>query len=109
MVEQLRQVTVANSHEWALKTADLLETRSPLAMAVTLEMLRRGRHLSLEDCFALELHLDRQWFKRGDLIEGVRALLIDKDKNPQWNPPTLGALDKRHVASFFDGFDDHGN
>ncbi|WP_445577837.1 Enoyl-CoA hydratase/isomerase family protein [Pseudomonas sp. E141] len=109
MVEQLRQVTVANSHEWALKTADLLETRSPLAMAVTLEMLRRGRHLSLEDCFALELHLDRQWFERGDLIEGVRALLIDKDKNPQWNPPTLGALDKRHVASFFDGFDDHGN
>lgn len=85
MVEQLRQVTVANSHEWALETADLLETRSPLAMAVTLEMLRRGRHLSLEDCFALELHLDRQWFERGDLIEGVRALLIDKDKSPRWN------------------------
>ncbi|ROM72861.1 crotonase [Pseudomonas brassicacearum] len=109
MVEQLRQVTVANSHEWAVKTADLLETRSPLAMAVTLEMLRRGRHLSLEDCFALELHLDRQWFERGDLIEGVRALLIDKDKNPRWNPPTLEALDARHVASFFDGFDNHRN
>ncbi|WP_053213905.1 enoyl-CoA hydratase/isomerase family protein [Pseudomonas sp. Q12-87] len=109
MVEQLRQVTVANSHEWATKTADLLETRSPLAMAVTLEMLRRGRHLSLENCFALELHLDRQWFERGDLIEGVRALLIDKDKNPRWNPPTLQALDAGHVASFFDGFDDHGN
>jgi len=109
MVEQLRQVTVANSHEWALKTAELLETRSPLAMAVTLEMLRRGRHLSLENCFALELHLDRQWFERGDLIEGVRALLIDKDKNPRWNPPTLQALDAGHVASFFDGFDDHGN
>ncbi|MFL7960778.1 enoyl-CoA hydratase/isomerase family protein [Pseudomonas kielensis] len=109
MVEQLRQVSVANSHEWALKTADVLDSRSPLAMAVTLEMLRRGRHLSLEDCFALELHLDRQWFERGDLIEGVRALLIDKDKNPRWNPPTLEALDADHVASFFDGFDDHGN
>ncbi|MET3457705.1 MULTISPECIES: enoyl-CoA hydratase/isomerase family protein [Pseudomonas] len=109
MVEQLRQVTVANSHEWALKTADVLDSRSPLAMAVTLEMLRRGRHLSLEDCFALELHLDRQWFERGDLIEGVRALLIDKDKSPRWNPPTLEALDADHVTSFFDGFDDHGN
>jgi len=109
MVEQLRQVTVANSHEWALETANLLETRSPLAMAVTLEMLRRGRHLSLENCFALELHLDRQWFERGDLIEGVRALLIDKDKKPRWNPPTLEALDADHVASFFDGFDDLGN
>ena len=109
MVEQLRAVTVADSHDWALATADLLETRSPLAMGVTLEMLRRGRHLSLEDCFALELHLDRQWFERGDLIEGVRALLIDKDKTPRWNPPTLQALGAGHVESFFEGFDRSGS
>lgn len=109
MVEQLRAVTVANSHEWATTTADLLETRSPLAMAVTLEMLRLGRDLSLEQCFALELHLDRQWFARGDLIEGVRALLIDKDKTPRWNPPNLAALDAGHVASFFQGFTESGS
>ncbi|UWF52070.1 enoyl-CoA hydratase/isomerase family protein [Pseudomonas sp. N3-W] len=109
IVEQLRQVTVADSHQWGTTTADLLQSRSPLAMGVTLEMLRRGRHLSLEDCFALELHLDRQWFERGDLIEGVRALLIDKDKTPHWNPPTLQALDAEHVASFFSGFDRNGN
>lgn len=109
VIEQLRAVTVADSHEWAVATADLLETRSPLAMAVTLEMLRRGRHLSLENCFALELHLDRQWFARGDLIEGVRALLIDKDKSPRWNPPTVAELDAAQVASFFHGFDESGS
>ena len=109
IVEQLRAVTVADSQAWATTTADLLETRSPLAMGVTLEMLRRGRHLSLEQCFALELHLDRQWFERGDLIEGVRALLIDKDKQPRWNPPTLQALDAGHIASFFQGFDESGS
>lgn len=109
IVEQLRAVTVADSHEWATTTADLLETRSPLAMGVTLEMLRRGRHLSLEHCFALELHLDRQWFERGDLIEGVRALLIDKDKSPRWNPPTLAALHAEQVASFFHGFAESGS
>ncbi|MBR7197749.1 MULTISPECIES: enoyl-CoA hydratase/isomerase family protein [Pseudomonas] len=109
MIEQLRAVTVADSHEWAVSTADLLETRSPLAMAVTLEMLRRGRHLSLENCFALELHLDRQWFARGDLIEGVRALLIDKDKSPRWNPPTVAELDAAQVTSFFHGFDESGS
>ena len=109
IVEQLRQVSVADSREWALATADLLETRSPLAMGVTLEMLRRGRELSLEQCFALELHLDRQWFERGDLIEGVRALLIDKDKQPRWNPPTLQALDAEQVASFFTGFEQSGS
>ncbi|AVE03942.1 crotonase [Pseudomonas palleroniana] len=104
MVEQLQAVTVANSREWALTTANLMQTRSPLAMAVTLQMLRRGRHLPLEQCFALELHLDRQWFERGDLIEGVRALIIDKDKTPRWNPPTLDDLDSRHVESFFHHF-----
>lgn len=104
IVEQLQQVTVADSHDWGLATADLMQTRSPLAMAVTLQMLRRGRHLPLEQCFALELHLDRQWFARGDLIEGVRALIIDKDKKPQWNPPTVHELDASHVASFFRDF-----
>jgi enoyl-CoA hydratase/carnithine racemase len=104
IVEQLQQVTVADSHEWALTTAALMQTRSPLAMAVTLEMLRRGRHLPLEQCFALELHLDRQWFERGDLIEGVRALIIDKDKAPRWNPATVAELDAQHVDSFFRDF-----
>ncbi|MNZ91641.1 3-hydroxyisobutyryl-CoA hydrolase [compost metagenome] len=102
-MEQLRAVTVADSHEWALKTAELLETRSPLAMAVTLEMLRRGRHLSLEDCFKMELHLDQQWFEHGDLIEGVRALIIDKDKQPRWNPPSLAGLSRQRVDQFFEG------
>jgi enoyl-CoA hydratase/carnithine racemase len=109
IVEQLRAVSLGDSREWAISTADLLQTRSPLAMAVTLEMLRRGRQLSLEQCFALELHLDRQWFERGDLMEGVRALIIDKDKTPRWNPPTLPALDAGHVASFFSGFDHSGS
>ena len=108
MVEQLQQVTVADSHEWALSTAALMQTRSPLAMAVTLQMLRRGRRLSLEQCFALELHLDRQWFERGDLIEGVRALIIDKDKTPHWNPATIHELDASHVESFFSDFKQSG-
>ena len=86
------------------RSASLMQTRSPLAMAVTLQMLRRGRRLSLEQCFALELHLDRQWFERGDLIEGVRALIIDKDKTPHWNPATVHELDASHVESFFRNF-----
>jgi len=103
IVEQLRAVSIGDSHAWAVGVADQLESRSPLAMAVTLEMLRRGRHLGLEDCFAMELHLDRQWFQHGDIIEGVRALIIDKDKQPRWNPPTLAALQQQRVDQFFEG------
>ncbi|MDF9620441.1 enoyl-CoA hydratase/isomerase family protein [Pseudomonas entomophila] len=103
ILEQLRAVAIGDSRQWALATADLLETRSPLAMAVTLQLLRRGRHLALEDCFAMELHIDRQWFEYGDIIEGVRALIIDKDKQPRWNPPTLAGLTAQHVDQFFEG------
>tara|TARA_R110001592_G_scaffold87235_5_gene257801 strand:- start:128391 stop:129437 length:1047 start_codon:yes stop_codon:yes gene_type:complete len=89
--------------EWALATVTTMDKRSPLAMAVTLELLRRGRQLSLPECFAMELHLDRQWFEHGDIVEGVRALLVDKDKNPRWNPSTIAQLDPARVNAFFKG------
>jgi enoyl-CoA hydratase/carnithine racemase len=90
--------------DWAEQTVKLLDSRSPLAMATTLELLRRGRYLSLAECFALELHLDYQWFDKGDLMEGVRALIIDKDKCPRWNPPTLAELAPARVQAFFNDF-----
>lgn len=90
--------------DWAEQTLNLLDSRSPLAMSVTLELLRRGRTMSLANCFELELHLDRQWFAKGDIMEGVRALIVDKDKTPRWNPPTLAQLDSERVNGFFSGF-----
>ncbi|MGE8335090.1 enoyl-CoA hydratase/isomerase family protein [Pseudomonas laurylsulfatiphila] len=91
--------------DWAEQTVKLLDSRSPLAMATTLELLRRGRYLSLAECFALELHLDYQWFDKGDLMEGVRALIIDKDKCPRWSPPTLTELAPARVQAFFNDFE----
>ncbi|MBM7062819.1 enoyl-CoA hydratase/isomerase family protein [Pseudomonas sp. UL073] len=90
--------------DWAEETLKLLDSRSPLALAVTLEQLRRGRSLSLAECFELELHLDRQWFAKGDIMEGVRALIVDKDKTPRWNPPSLAELHPARVQDFFAGF-----
>lgn len=89
--------------DWATETLKTIDSRSPLAVSVTLEMLRRGRELSLAECFAMELHLDRQWFEHGDIIEGVRALIVDKDKNPRWNPPTLAEVTPQRIAAFFAG------
>lgn len=73
-------------------------------MATTLEMLRRGQQLSLAECFRLEYHLGSQWFTKGDFMEGVRALIIDKDKNPQWQPTTIEALDQAKIDDLFAGF-----
>jgi enoyl-CoA hydratase/carnithine racemase len=91
----------AEYRDWAAETLKLIESRSPLATCVTLELLRRGRNLSLAECFEMELKLDHQWFERGDFIEGVRALIVDKDKNPRWNPPTFEQVSAEQVASYF--------
>lgn len=103
--ESLRQEQDPNWRDWALSTLELLEQRSPLAMAVTLELLRRGGQLSLAECFALELHLGKQWFERGDIVEGVRALLIDKDKQPRWKVKRIEQVDGPMVEAFFEGFE----
>ncbi|KPY52460.1 Enoly-CoA hydratase/isomerase family protein [Pseudomonas syringae pv. solidagae] len=105
MLEQLQQVVIGDTREWALDTVARMKAHSPLGMAVTLEMLRRGRHLSLPACFAMELHLDRQWFERGDLIEGIRALIIDKDKKPQWKHASAQDVSAAQVQSFFSGLE----
>src|SRR5699024_4611051 len=90
--------------EWAQANIDIMRSRSPLAMATTLTMLHTGAKLSLSECFALEIHLDKQWFDKGNIVEGVRALIVDKDKNPQWQPASIEAINEAEVAAFFAGF-----
>ncbi|PKM29204.1 MAG: crotonase [Gammaproteobacteria bacterium HGW-Gammaproteobacteria-11] len=101
--QSLREESDPSYRDWAASTLALLQKRSPLALAVTLELLRRGRQSTLSECFAMELHLDRQWFAEGDIVEGVRALLVDKDKQPRWNPAQIDQLDPARVAGFFEG------
>jgi enoyl-CoA hydratase len=88
--------------EWATKTREALLIRSPKAMAATLAAVRRARKLgSLEEALNVELRLCLHLFEDGEFVEGVRALLVDKDKNPRWNPPTLAELSEATVEALF--------
>jgi enoyl-CoA hydratase/carnithine racemase len=86
---------------WAQKTLALLERRSPTLLRVAHEQIKRGAHLSLADAFRLELGLVHACFAQGDFLEGIRALIVDKDNGPRWNPPSLGEVTDASVASFF--------
>lgn len=88
--------------EWASTTAEILRQRSPLMMCVTIEQLLRGRQAELADCFRMELGMVYRAFDDGDVIEGIRALLIDKDKRPRWRAATLDEVTQPMVSRFFD-------
>jgi enoyl-CoA hydratase/carnithine racemase len=87
---------------FAQKALQAMRQRSPLMMCVTREMLDRGARMELADCLRMERSLVRRNFEHGEVLEGVRALVIDKDNAPKWNPPTLDAVTSEMVARFFE-------
>lgn len=89
--------------EWAAETLALMEQRSPLSMGVVYRQLEEGRRLDLADCFRQEYNIVIHCIEDGDFIEGVRALIVDKDKNPRWNPPHIEDVTDARIATFFDG------
>ncbi|VVE51461.1 enoyl-CoA hydratase/isomerase family protein [Pandoraea terrigena] len=86
---------------WAAETLALLLQRSPLSLCVTDRQLAKGRRLDLADAFRMELVLGYHAFASGDFVEGVRALLIDKDKQPRWRYATLAEVPRAQVEAFF--------
>jgi hypothetical protein len=78
-----------------------MHTRSPTMLAVTWEQLKRGRSMSLAACLRMELGLVRQAFFQGDFMEGVRAVIIDKDNAPVWRPTRIDEVTDEMVAAMF--------
>ncbi len=86
---------------WAIGAREALAKRSPTMLAVTLEQQRRGRSLSLAECLRMELGLVYAAFEQGDFLEGIRALIIDKDMRPRWRPGRLAEVKRSEVERFF--------
>jgi len=91
----------ADRSEFAQQTLAVMTTRSPLMMCVTHELIRRGAALDVAGCLRMERALVRRNFEHGEVIEGVRALVIDKDNAPQWQPATLGEVTHDMVHAMF--------
>jgi len=98
IMESLR----GDSTPFAQKSLKAMELRSPLMMSVTHELLKRGATLGVSDCLRMERNLVRRNFEHGEIFEGVRALVIDKDNQPKWNPATLDEVTPAMVERFFE-------
>jgi enoyl-CoA hydratase/carnithine racemase len=97
--------------EWAQNTAATLRKRSPLMLHVVLEQVRRARTMSLAEDLRMERNIVRHCFSTHHLarsgvtsetVEGIRALAVDKDHTPQWNPTRIEDVSPEQVAPFFE-------
>ena len=87
--------------EFASKALEAMKKKSPLMMCVTLSQLQRAAVMDIADCLRMERTMVRRCFEHGEVIEGVRALAIDKDHSPRWNPSTLDEVSAAVVEDFF--------
>lgn len=88
--------------EDAEHAADLIASRSPVSLSVTLAAVRRAASLpTLEDVLRQEFRTSCGALRSHDLVEGIRAQLIDKDRKPQWSPGTLSAVTPEDIDAYF--------
>jgi len=87
--------------EWAAQTRATLRAVSPTSVWTTAELMRRGAESTLAECFARELDVAVHISAVPDFVEGVRAVLVDKDHAPTWSPATIEDVDPADVAALF--------
>ncbi|MFI6349197.1 enoyl-CoA hydratase/isomerase family protein [Streptomyces sp. NPDC050560] len=101
-VEEIVGRLFAHGAQAAKETAEVLLSRSPTALKVTLAALRRARALgSLERVLDQEYRISVATLTTHDLVEGIRAQVIDKDRTPRWSPDSLAGVSDAAVARFF--------
>ena len=91
-----------SDNPWLQKASATLAAGSPLSARLILEQLRRTQRLPLREVFRAELTLSTNIVRGSDFAEGVRALLIDKDKNPQWRHNNAAAVGEGEVGAYFE-------
>ena len=87
--------------EWAKAALEAFHHVSPTALAFTLEAFRRGANLTLKDALHAEFLLTRTTMAYPDFAEGVRAMVVDKDRQPKWSPAGIGGIDQKVVEGMF--------
>lgn len=99
------QALEKDGDEWCQKTAAALRKRSPLMLEVVLEQVRRARDMTLAEDLRMERDMVRHCFYlrpgQSETIEGIRALVVDKDHAPRWNPARVEEVDAELVQAFF--------
>jgi enoyl-CoA hydratase/carnithine racemase len=93
--------TLAIADKWFVTALDNLHKGCPVTAHLVQEQLQRAKGLGLPDVFRMEWTMSVQCARHPDFIEGVRAQLVDKDKQPRWQFPSIEAVPREYVLAHF--------
>jgi enoyl-CoA hydratase len=93
--------TMTDQARWSAETAQSMRRKSPTSLKLALAQLRYGRTHSFEDCMRTEFRIVSRIVYGPDMVEGVRAVIVDKDNAPQWSPDTLAAVSDDLILRHF--------
>lgn len=100
-VEAIVAALEAESSDWAAKTLAVMAGKSPVSQKIAFRQIRTGAALDFDDCMRMEFRLSQRVMAGHDFFEGVRAVMIDKDQAPHWQPDRLDAVTADMVDEYF--------
>nr|XP_009764162.1 PREDICTED: 3-hydroxyisobutyryl-CoA hydrolase-like protein 5 isoform X3 [Nicotiana sylvestris] len=109
IVESLEAEASKKGNDWIITTLKNLKKASPTGLKITLRSIREGRTQTLFECLRREFRITMNILRTvisGDLYEGIRAAIIDKDKSPKWNPSTLNNVHDDQLDLIFKPFEE---
>jgi enoyl-CoA hydratase len=100
-VEAVLEALTKEGSDWSAGLLKTLAGMSPTSMKITLRQMREGAKLDFDACMQMEYRMTQGCMAGHDFFEGIRAQLVDKDRNPKWNPATLAEVTEAEVARHF--------
>jgi len=101
-IEQIIENLKKQDNEFGRQSLELLESKSPTSLKVTLEQIRRGaKAKDFGETMTMEYRMSQHFANGKDFPEGVRALLVDKDHQPNWTPKLLSEVSEQEVMNYF--------
>lgn len=91
----------ASQDEAAPELLEKLSTKSPMSLKLTFKQIQDAASMTFPKCLKMEYRMVNRFMEGHDFFEGVRALLVDKDKNPQWSPASIDAVTDEMMAEYF--------